>query len=260
MQLFGLDDLQQSVPIHQAKRGKRYLCQECGTLLAPRFGLYRKPHFYHLDPNRTCRMSGKTLEHLQTQNWIQQRVGGDLEVPFPQISRIADVVWEEKKIIFEVQCSPITPLEIAQRNKDYASLGYQVVWVLHEMGYNRRRTSLAELSLQSWPHYFTNIDKKGRGAVFDQACQLKRGVRIRRSSKFFVDVSSPQEGGETPLLPQRGCWSLCFEGDIFTSWKKIKDLTLFEKEIKNEKEKSFLKKYITDPYKMFFEYFLDGLL
>jgi competence CoiA-like predicted nuclease len=54
------------------------------------------------------------------------------EVLFSDICRIADLVWEEKKIIFEIQCSEISSLEAARRTRDYGMKGYEVIWILDD--------------------------------------------------------------------------------------------------------------------------------
>src|SRR5262249_33589089 len=134
-------------------------------------------HFYHTDSKRTCRLKGKTEKHLQTQKWLQNSLPhgeSSLEYPFPSIGRIADVAWHPKKIVFEVQCSPITPHEVEARNRDYASIGYQVIWILHDVRYKQRWESAAEVFLRDHPHYYTNIDENGEGCVYDV-------VRLRNS-------------------------------------------------------------------------------
>ena len=50
--------------------------------------------------------------------------------------------------MFEIQCSPITAREIEERNSDYQSLGYQVIWILHDSLYNKGRLTAAEYFLQ----------------------------------------------------------------------------------------------------------------
>ena len=47
-----------------------------------------------------------------------------LEKSFPEIHRIADVAFPSKKIVYEIQYSPISLKEVQKRNRDYTSLGY----------------------------------------------------------------------------------------------------------------------------------------
>lgn len=108
------------------------------------------------------------MEHLQVQYYLEELLGEAqcrLEHPFPSINRIADVVWLPKRIIFEVQCSGITAQEVRQRNCDYKSEGYQVVWLLHNRQFNRQRVSAAEMELRNQPHYFTDMSAGERGSL-----------------------------------------------------------------------------------------------
>ncbi|MEM8728221.1 MAG: competence protein CoiA family protein, partial [Chlamydiota bacterium] len=82
--------------------------------------------------------------HPKTPHQAVQRAIGTalpqviLEKSFPEIHRIADVVYPPKKIIYEIQYSPITLKEVQQRNRDYATLGYTVIWILHDRHFNRK--------------------------------------------------------------------------------------------------------------------------
>lgn len=205
----------------QASRQENYYCLECGSAVRVRGGTYRKFHFYHVDPERPCRQHGKSIEHLQVQTHLKKILGDcQLEVPFKEINRIADVVWFSQKIIFEVQCSPIPPDEIRSRNADYACLGYQVVWVFHDSRYNRQRLTAAELSLRFSPHYFTNIDAEGNGCIYDQYDYLKRGQRKHRLESLIVDLSKkkdkPVQWIDKPRVVQQRLknWPFYFQGDL----------------------------------------------
>ena len=83
--------------------------------------------------------------HLAIQKVLSKSLPGSrLEHRFPSIGRVADVVYFPKKIIFEVQCSPISLKEVQKRNRDYLSLGFTVIWILHDRHYNKKTLSLAE--------------------------------------------------------------------------------------------------------------------
>lgn len=221
MQLFARNSSHHIVSANGASRQENYFCLECSGLVRVRGGFHRHVHFYHIDPERPCRQHGKTIEHLQVQLYLKNCLNeSELEVPFREINRIADVVWFPKKIIFEVQCSPITPDEIRARNADYASLGYQVVWVLHDSRYNRQRLSGGELSLRFSPHYFTNMDAEGNGCIYDQYDFWKRGQRRHKLGMLPINVSICKEiPGMTVhhlrVLHQRmRHWAFHFEGDL----------------------------------------------
>lgn len=262
MQLHALNANQQIIAAKHAVKQQDYICLECQDTVRLRKGMHRTPHFYHLSPNRSCYLSGKTLEHLQVQFLLQQLLPkGEclLEKRFPEINRIADVVWLPQKIIFEVQCSPISPEEIKARNRDYSSQHFQVIWILHDKRYNQRTLTLAERFLRDSPYYFTNIDKEGEGLIYDQFDLMYRGERKIKLAPMPIDVSQPKwlaKEGDYPvgaddanwinLLP-KGIqerlthWPIGFSGDLIHCALDGQDSSLLEKWIAAEKD--FLQKY-----------------
>lgn len=228
MQLFALDFDKQLVNTSNAKKQQDYFCLECGQAVRIRRGLHRHTHFYHLSPIRICRQHGKGMVHLQTQAFLQTALPpgeSSLEHRFEQIGRVADLVWWPHKIIFEVQCSSITALEVEQRNKDYASLGFQVVWVLNDRQYNKTRLSAAEHLLFSHPHFFTNIDLDGKGIIYDQMAEIRYGFRHKRSEIFKIDVAKPLKMISTENVADQSflhlrlqSWPIYFAGDLIDTY------------------------------------------
>lgn len=221
MQLRAYNEKQQIIFAHQAQKHIDYFCLECKGALRLRSGLHRQKHFYHLAPTKNCRQNGKSMEHLQNQCFIKSRLGEGclLEHPFPQLGRIADCVWPEKKIVFEVQCSPITQEEVSQRNKDYASQGYQVVWILHDERFSQRRLCAAELWLVDHPHYFTNINALGKGFVYDQVDVIEKATRHSLLKRTPVSIEKPTAHDlsslPAPLRKRHSAWQIAFENDWF---------------------------------------------
>lgn len=222
MQLFALDEKGLPTSADQAAKQLDYFCLECSSVVRVRGGIHRRNHFYHMHPDRICRQNGKSLTHLQVQCYIRDQLpSGEcvLERRFADIGRIADVAWESEKIIFEIQCSPITAEEIEARNRDYAQIGYEVVWILHDARYNRWRMTAAENALMISPHYYTNIGAEGRGMIYDQLCSCRGGLRSDRSAAFPIQVSAPlkvdRSSSSNAMLIQRRLqnWNLHFEGD-----------------------------------------------
>jgi competence CoiA-like predicted nuclease len=181
---------------------------ECGKIVRRRGGKNRQDHFYHLKPDPACRQCQKSLHHLQVQ-WYLYHLLPDgecvLEKRFPEISRIADAVWEKKKLVFEVQCSPIPQAEVRQRNHDYQSLGYTVVWILHERRFHQRKISAVEEWLQGKPHYFTNFDAAGNGQIYDHLQVYERGMRRYCSEKSLINPAAPIFSGNRLIF--EGDWS-----------------------------------------------------
>ena len=215
MLLLALDE-KKLITTFQAQKGKNYTCPDCGQSLRLRAGIRTQHHFYHHQGRLACRTQGRSLRHLAVQNRIASQLeGAILERRFPEIGRIADVCWESKKIIFEVQCSPITTLEVQSRNEDYRSLGYEVVWILHTDRYGKRPLGDLERSLVGSPHYYTDINSQGRGQVIDwlppgNFKSAKRSINI--SKPLFRDIETASLEGMLRFRQQQ--WPLYFEGDI----------------------------------------------
>lgn len=207
MQLYALEGNTPILAIH-ASRHQSYWCPECGGAVRLRGGKLRQFHFFHLRSQPFCRQHQKSLAHLQIQLHLKSLIPeAFLEKPFPSIGRIADVAWEERKIIFEVQYSPISLEEVQKRNADYGQCGYFVVWLLHDKQFNQRRLSPAEAYLRQGPCYFVNGYK-----VYDQFEVVRNSKRIYRGPSFPVDITLPWAPKRNRLLEKR--YSLPFH------WKK----------------------------------------
>lgn len=228
--MFASDDSGQLIAARLAKKQTDYSCLECRGPVRLRKGKHRQPHFFHLSHNRLCRQSGKSQIHLCIQQHLQEILPHDeviLECRFPKISRIADVVWLRRRLVFEVQCSPISQEEVLARNRDYKSEGFQVVWILHERRFNQWRMTAAEEALQKSPCYFTNFTAAGKGIIYDQASKVHGGRRRRLSPCLKVDLSVPQavlkRKTPYPLVNQRlDSWPVSFQGDLLDVWKSGK--------------------------------------
>ncbi|CUI15815.1 putative transcription factor [Candidatus Protochlamydia naegleriophila] len=204
MQLYALDEKDEIISAESAQKQRDYRCLECASCVRLRSGSHRKRHFYHLEPNRSCRLHQKGAVHLQLQTYFYRHLPeGDcqLEYRMPAIGRIADVVWFSKKIVFEIQYSPITAEEVNRRNLDYQRLGWTVVWILHERRFNHIRLSAAEHLLRYLPHYFTNMNSQGDGIIYDQFDLIYQGMRRDKMGPLAVDFTQPcpflidQKGG-----------------------------------------------------------------
>jgi competence protein CoiA len=228
MQLYAFDSQNQLTFAGRAHKQRDYLCPECKSTVRLRGGIHRQNHFYHLEGCRLCRQSGKSFEHLNVQlSFLEALPKGEcfLEFPFPSINRIADVVWIEKKLVFEVQCSPISASEVRERNRDYASEGFRVIWILHDNRYNKPRLSGMEHVLHLEPHYFTNISKGGAGVIYDQFSVVQGGIRQKVLPPLPIDVSAPCsfEGRKCGAISLQAVqsrlsrWPIHFAGDLTES-------------------------------------------
>lgn len=224
MQIFALDKNGKRLSVFFADRKKNYICHDCQGILRLRGGKRRQLHFYHINPSFSCSQSGKSSEHLATQLHIQKILSSDaaiLEYKFPSIGRIADVAWISRKIVFEIQCSSISVEEVEKRNIDYASIGFHVIWILHDRTFNRLRLSSAEEFLISSPHYFSNLNAQGKGMIYDQLAFIRNGRRLQRTFPLPIDVHLPRilsiqkqfPRQLQPFLKERYSWPYFFKGD-----------------------------------------------
>ena len=253
------------------------------ALVAPRKGLHRKPHFYHLEPPQSCRQHQKGPIHLHLQTYFfHQLPSGDcqLEVPFPKVGRIADVAWLSQKIVFEIQCSAISAEEVIARNRDYQIEGWSVVWILHDQRFNQVRMSAAEMVLRSSPHFFSNMDRSGKGIIYDQFDLCEEGIRHRFLPPLPIALKqgicclpSDQKAFPLAVLKQRHQqWPYYFSGDLMSRFLhgSDKDYLLQAKAI--EKKFSPLRRSkwvqllltiwrrgIAGPYQIMFRLFLERL-
>ncbi|MFZ0565261.1 MAG: competence protein CoiA family protein [Chlamydiales bacterium] len=222
MQIYAFNEKGRLLTVHEALRHKNYICPECQNRVRLRGGMWRQLHFYHIDLSPSCSLSKKSLIHIHTQYALQKKLAPEkiwLEHPFPEIRRIADVVWPAKKLVFEVQCSQIEKNEIARRNRDYQQIGYQVIWILHDHYYNRFKLSASELYLLPSTHYFTNINRLGMGMIYDQWALIEGGKRVQRTARFSIHVKRLSyldlKQGSDQIPKERKCWKLSFHGDLF---------------------------------------------
>ncbi len=223
MHLYALDHSTLVLASH-AVRDRSYLCPECHGFVRIRGGGRRQIHFYHARRPASCRQHGKSLAHLQIQLHLKSLIPSlTLEKRFE--SRIADAHWAEEKIVFEVQCSPISFQEAKTRCEDYLKLGFTPVWILHDRRYNRHKLTPAEEYLRSQT---TTFYTDGR-TIYDQFDVCQNSRRVFRGPKILVNPALPQKKALEPLFSRH--WPLSFHGDLFhrASPEQIKYLKKIEK-------------------------------
>lgn len=277
MQLYAFDDNHQLISANHAQKQTNYLCLECMAPVRMRGGAHRQNHFYHVSPNHHCSLQGKSMEHLQVQCHLKKIFPEgecELEFRFPEINRIADVVWTKEKLIFEVQCSPIYAQEVQQRIQNYQSLGYLVIWILHDKTFNQFKASAAEHFLADYPHYFTDINQAGLGVIYDQFSILHKGYRKHVLDPLYVDLSLPLRQidfvNSSVRLPKESLkrieqWPICFKGDLITL--SFADEHYLEKALRREEiiqqkaKKPGLKEWLywlfVRPYNLLFQMLLE---
>lgn len=235
MQLYAYDLAGHLVLSYQAKKHTNYCCLECGEAVRLREGHIRQPHFYHLQGKSQCRQSGKSQIHFQTQLYLKTQIDEiRLEHRFSEIGRIADALWPSEKIVFEIQCSLMDREEMEARTAAYASLGHQVVWILHDRKFNQWRQSALENALLGCCHYYTNINEKGQGIIYEQWRHIEQGIKRKTLPPLSVDLTKPYR------TPQLG-----FQGDLRSlppNDPYLNKITLCKKTVRQENRKAYLAK------------------
>lgn len=274
MQLYALDNENRLVYASNALKQQNYCCLECQQPVRVRKGHHRKTHYFHLTSNQPCRLNGKSMAHLQTQFYIQSMLpSGEarLEWRFESISRIADVVWMSKKIVFEIQCSPMSVLEMENRNRDYAREGFHVIWILHDNRYNQRFLTSLEQRLSGVSFYFTNINAQGKGIVYDQFALIHKQVRKQLLPPLSVDLSTLHVFADreySHLIPKlitqrKNDWPYFFRGDLTdlafdVENGYIKKVMELERGLKKFcRKRDLFKLYVLRPYRLLFQAFLE---
>lgn len=193
------------ISVLEAEKKKDYACPECGSLVRLRAGKHRHPHFYHLKTSPNCRLAKKGIIHLLLQYKLQSLLKATLEKPFPTIKRIADAFVGNT--VYEVQYSPMSLEEAKARTEDYESLGLNIVWILHDHTYNKRRLRPVERYLRTKTCYYTNETASGEGVIYDREPQNPVDLTKKRP---LPKQKWPEE------LHQRGkTWTFYHAGDLF---------------------------------------------
>lgn len=287
MPLHAFDFNGEVINARRADKHGDYYCLECRQNVRLRGGPQRQPHFFHWEPSHFCRQHQKGPVHLEIQSYfLRQLPIGDaqIELHFPSIKRIADVAWLSKRIIFEIQCSPISADEVLSRNRDYQQLGWSVIWILHDRRYNQFRLSGAEIALRSSPTFFTNMDRFGSGMIYDQFDIFAKGVRFSRLPPLPISLRgehlfAPSNRGDIKsfplslLLHRSENWKLSLSGDLMSLFFKTPLSSYLQQAAEKEKKfyssrdaiswRDYLEKCwrrgVVRPYQIFFRFILERM-
>lgn len=191
MALYALDDKNLLIFAPDATSFGRYSCLECRGPVRKRSGRNRRPHFCHLRNSPQCRLHSKSIDHLVLQADLKKK-NPELEVerPFPSILRIADLCWEERKLVMEIQCSPISVSEAEARKRDYSQEGYDLVWLLDDRLFNKKKLKIAEERIRKAAAYFISLQ---RLEVYDQFEFFFDEIRLAKGPPLPVDLSLPRK-------------------------------------------------------------------
>lgn len=181
-----------------------------------------------------------------------------LEKFFPEIHRVADVVYPSKKIIYEIQYSPISLEEVRKRNRDYMTLGYAVIWILHDHHFNQKNLCPAELYLRKNLSYYTSITAYGHGFFYDQLEFFYGNKRIYKGTPQLLKNLSPKKLFKLPynfpktLKKKAKKNAFYLPGDLIDTLMETKNFKHIKK-----LEKSFCtQRSLKTDFIKFFEYLL----
>lgn len=232
-----------------AEKRKNYVCPECKQIVRLRGGVERQSHFFHVLPNLNCRLAQKSLTHLRIQKFLTHLLQNEdavMEKPFLEINRIADVACLKTNKIFEIQYSPISYEEAFQRCIDYESLGFELIWILHINSFGEtKKMSDAEKFLRTRNCYFTNMDGKGSGEIYDQREELHGNIRKYWDPPIPIDLKKCFSIPRTlKLPPEKSGWTLYHKWDVIYFLLKGMKTEVFDPNETDEKPLSFKEQYM----------------
>src|SRR3989344_8234682 len=198
MALYAVDDTD-LISAWDAEKKAVYRCLECFRPVKLRKGKNRLPHFFHLSLSPSCRLYSKSEDHLLLQLQLQKSFPHgeiQMEKPLLRINRVADLVWDKKKIAFEIQCSSLYKAEAASRIKEYKTAGYEIVWILDDRIFNKRQLRPAEEFLRNHLAFFASFRRFSPSHIYDQFEIFLEGKRIKKGKGFAIDLSKAH-----PLMP-----------------------------------------------------------
>jgi hypothetical protein len=248
----------------EAEKGKDYFCSECSQQVRVRKGFFRQPHFYHYRKNSSCSQSGKSEIHLLLQSHLLSLLPqkeGEMEKPFLSISRIADVAWPIKNLVFEIQCSPIPVHELIKRTEDYRSIGYEAVWILHERVFNQKYLSPQERFLWECTYFFTNASIGSPILIYDQFKVFRNLKTVYKGPKISVSLNtfsrSPTDKSSLPAFLQNR--TLCFSMDLIEQGLKNPSLFRYWKQLENKYASARKRRSVWDKWKSGYNLFMEKI-
>ena len=150
--LIAVDKDKNRIHIDDTEKGHDYFCPSCGEKLILKKGDIMSHHFAH-PAHSECvddwhhdmsiwHQNWQNCFPLETQEIIKEKDG--------KVHR-ADVLLEDKKVVFEFQHSPMSNSEFRDRNNFYNSLGYKVIWVFDvSEQYDNRNIDISYKNLVTW--------------------------------------------------------------------------------------------------------------
>ncbi len=135
---------------------------------------------------------GKSTLHRDMQHFLKNAYGEKelfLEQKFPSINRTADVVLMEEKRVIEIQTSLIGIPQMLRRTEDYKSIGFEVLWLLHDRVFLSKPTPLVTRFFSSQKAYFFSFHDEKLFSFFNldlEPCPLSKLFSKRLFLKRWI--------------------------------------------------------------------------
>jgi len=129
-----------------------------------------------------------------------------MEKVFLSIGRVADLFWERENIVFEIQCSFLFEPQAEERISAYRQAGIEVIWVLDDRVFNKRKLRPAEMFLRHHQGYFVSSPRKPSMVFYDQHEILFDGERVRKGQRLpiqFPKVKTVEDPHWPEKLPEQ---------------------------------------------------------
>jgi competence protein CoiA len=115
-----------------------------------------------------------------------------MEKPLLTINRVADLLWEKKKLVFEIQCSTLYEAEAEARIKEYRNGGYEIAWILDDRIFNKHRLRPAEKFLRRHLAYFASVRRSAPSYFYDQFEIFHGEKRIKKGREIAIHLQHIQ--------------------------------------------------------------------
>ncbi|WP_426432590.1 competence protein CoiA [Staphylococcus xylosus] len=130
------------ITAHNANNNCDYKCPHCQNKVILKKGLMKTAHFAHIYKSSNFCNKGETYEHYMFKYELAQQLNKldyyvVIEPYIYQCYQYPDLIINNK-IAIEIQFSNITIDNIKKRSNALASIGFDVIWIIGKLKYNKR--------------------------------------------------------------------------------------------------------------------------
>lgn len=169
---------------------EEYVCPCCQAPVFLKQGNLKQAHFAHYHQT-TCQVfsEGETEEHLLGKKmlfewFVNQGIPCQLEAYLPGLKQRPDLlVWLNSKtpIVFEFQCSSLSPNRMIERTEGYQNNQYEVYWILgSKFKFTQKLTAFQRLFMkknETYGYYLYGLD------VYQQQLYLVSNIHQKKVSQ-----------------------------------------------------------------------------